>query len=152
MSAFFFPKVYQYAIWRLKWGFCLRGIHSSKVAVLSSTRGLQGQVPAGPDHSDPQFFSASVTWLFLTFALTWHQNLGKSSFPIIAAKGLCPKLAWGWGPGRRVWGKGKGEFISWLSRTALAQTKLGWGKTTPTSLWTGFRKGLFNQHSSIICN
>lgn len=129
--------------------------HSSKLPVLSSMQGLQGQVPA-------------VTWsqwpprsLLLTFALTWHQKSGVgwgggggTSFPSQQQRACLQTL-----PGRllggRVWKKGEGEFIWWIFGIALAlfslTNKTGLGGNHITLPGTGFRKGLFDQHDLIIC-
>lgn len=97
MSVFFlFQKVYQYAMCTLKQDFCLRGMPLSCQFFLlfRDCKSKCQQHLNAVTHSSLQ---PVWYWLFLTFALTCHQKLGRNSFRITITKGLSPKFSWGWG-------------------------------------------------------
>lgn len=93
---FLFQKVYQYAMCTLKQDFCLRGMPLSCQFFLlfRDCKSKCQQHLNAVTHSSLQ---PVWYWLFLTFALTCHQKLGRNSFPITITKGLSPKFSWGWG-------------------------------------------------------
>lgn len=149
MSIFFFPGKFtsmQYAHENKSF--------ASKLPVLSSIQGLQGQVPAAPDHSDPQFSTADLC-TNLTPEIGGQGQRGQTSFPSQQQRACLQTLLGGLLRGR-VWKKGEGEFIRRLFGIALAlfslTNKTGLGGNHITIPGTGFRKGLFDQHNLIICN
>lgn len=65
---------------------------SSKLSVLSSIQGLQGQVPAAPDHSDPQFSSANVILAISDLCTNLPPETGEKLLSHHSKKGLVSKI------------------------------------------------------------
>lgn len=77
-------------------------------------------MPAAPDHSDPQFSSASVILAIFDLCTNLTPEIGEELLSHHSSKQLVSKTGLGWGWGRTVRKKGEGKFISWLFGIALA--------------------------------
>lgn len=147
---FLFKKVYQYAICTLKQDFCLRGslLSCQFFLLFRDYKGKCQQHLTTVTHSSlqPMWY-----WLFLTFALTCHQKLGRNSFPTTVKKGLSPKFGWGWG--RKHMKEGQVwiyQLAFWNNPGTLFLNKTGLRENHILLLWIGFRKVLLTSTTQLF--